>query len=343
MPAAGVLGRRVVALEGELGSSHLAGALVRDLAFLPVKNFLIKGLGPLNRRAADLAVLALGVGLQPHPGEVGGGLVILVLSPALEGVVVTLVAVEPDRQEQLRGVLHRGVRVAQNLVVRRRRMLPVRARGGHDLAHELVVRHVLVNLVANPAAERHRSLGAQVLPVHLQQVGPLVRPVVDELGRADQPVHQRLALGLRLRRIVQERPQVLGRGRQAGQVQIHPAHELGIGAEPRRLNLEPLPLGGHQFVNPAVGRRIVPHEPGPVAHHRERGGGIGPLEPGQNGGLSSAHGGHQPGAAGGGHLGIAALHERLAGHVAHLAVGVGGQHAHLLAAAQSLHHRLLGS
>ncbi len=63
---------------------------------------------------------------------------------------MTLVAVEPDPEEKVGRVLHRLLRGPEDLVVRRRRVLPVRPARGDDLPHELVVRGVRRHLLANP-------------------------------------------------------------------------------------------------------------------------------------------------------------------------------------------------
>ena len=105
-------------------------------------------------------------------------------------------------------------------------------RGRQDRADELVVRHVRGDLVANPLAERDRALDAQELAIDLEQVGPLVRPVLDEFGAADQLVDQLVALDPAVARVGQERPDVSAGGRQAGQVEVDAAEELGVGAEP---------------------------------------------------------------------------------------------------------------
>ena len=64
---------------------------------------------------------------------------------------------------------------------------PVAVRIDRD---ELVVGRVGRDLAPDPVAERHGALDVEELAVDLEQVGPLVRPVVDEIGAADQPVDQ---------------------------------------------------------------------------------------------------------------------------------------------------------
>ena len=67
-------------------------------------------LAPFDVGAAELLALELRVLRAVDLGEERGQLVVLVLRPALERMIVALVAVEAHGQEQLRRVLHRGVR-----------------------------------------------------------------------------------------------------------------------------------------------------------------------------------------------------------------------------------------
>ena len=129
-----------------MGADHLVGPDVDDLAFSRVGDDLEEGLGRLDVGAADHPALAGRVARQADLGEEGGCLVILVLRPALEGMIVALVAVESDPQEQLRRVFHGRRRVAEDLEIRRRGILPVRPGGCHDRADELVIGRVAGDL-----------------------------------------------------------------------------------------------------------------------------------------------------------------------------------------------------
>ena len=216
LAAGGLLVGLVVARERELGRRHLPGPLVLDLAARDVGDDLVERLPLFDGRGAKLLALACGIGLEPDLGEEGRGLVILVLRPALEGMVVALVAVEPDRHEQVRRVLHRLGGIAEDLEVRRRRVLAVRAAGRQDRAGELVVGRVPGHLIADPLAIGDGSFDAQELAVHVEQVGPLVGPVLDVLLAADQAVDQLLALGAGVAGVGQEgleRPPPRGEGR----------------------------------------------------------------------------------------------------------------------------------
>ena len=207
---------------------------MNDLALRLVADDLVERLRTFDARALDLAVAGGRVGLQLHAGEVSGRLVVLVLGPTLERMVVALVAIEPHGQEQVRGGLHRVGRLAKDLEVRGGRILAVRSGGGEDLLDELVVGRVGRQLAANPLPQGGGPFRPQVLAIDLQQVGPLVRPVLDEVVAADQPVDHLVALVRGVAPIVEKRPHLGGRRRQAGQIQIDAAEELGIGTQAPR-------------------------------------------------------------------------------------------------------------
>ena len=341
LSAATLLGRLVLGGKREGRRGDGAGAVVLRLAFGAVVNDLVQRLGPLDRRAADALVAGLVILLQADLREVGGRLVILILCPALERVVVALVAVEACGQKKVRCVLHDRVRFTQNLVVRGGRVVLVRAAGGDHFVGELVVWRVAGDLVANPFAELRRALGAEELAVHLQQVGPLVCPVVDVVFVADQFVDQLVALGPAVALVGGELADLLRAGRQAGQVEVYPAQELLVRGQAGRERLGALELGGDKFIGFVVGRNVLPLEAGAVAHHGHNGRGVRALVAGQHRRFASALGAHEAGLVGRGDVRVAGLDERLGGDVALLAVGVGGDDAHLLLVADLLHDRVL--
>ena len=83
-------------------------------------------------------------------------------------------------------------------------------------------------LAANPLPQGGGPFRSQVLAIDLQQVGPLVRPVLDEVVAADQPVDHFVALDAGVARVGQKRPDLGGRRRQAGQIEIDAAQEFGV-------------------------------------------------------------------------------------------------------------------
>ena len=162
---------------------------------------------------------------------------------------MAFVAVEPDGQEELGRVFHGRRGVAKDLEIGRRRVFPVRATRRQDGPDELVVRRVRGDLIVDPVAKSRRSLDAQEFAVDLKKVGPLVGPVIDELGAADQAIDQFVALDPAVALVGQELPHIIGRRRQPDEVQIDAADEIRVIREPGRKDLHPLPLGGHQFVD----------------------------------------------------------------------------------------------
>ena len=97
------------------------------VAFLRVFDDFIERLGIFHRRALNLFLFAVRIFFQGDLREGCGQMIILILSPALEWVVVTFVAIEPRGEEQVRGVLHRISRRAQNLPITRGGILAIRS------------------------------------------------------------------------------------------------------------------------------------------------------------------------------------------------------------------------
>ena len=122
-----------------------------------------------------------------------------------------------------------GRRVAVGPVEARRGVLPGRAQPGDDPPDHLVERRVARDLVAQPALEDPGSLLAHRLFFVAQQVGPLERPEIGELGPVDQAIDQLVSL-LRVA-IGQERPGLVGLGKPADRVEIGPPQEDRIAAD----------------------------------------------------------------------------------------------------------------
>ncbi len=81
-------------------------AFVLHLAGLFVTDDFVQRFTAFNRGFAQRLVAGCGVFLQVDLRKIRGHLVILVLGPALERMIVTLVAVEARGEEQVRGVFH---------------------------------------------------------------------------------------------------------------------------------------------------------------------------------------------------------------------------------------------
>ena len=189
------------------------GADVVELAARRIADHLDQRLRALDGAAAHLLAPVRRVFVARDAREVRGQLVVLVLSPFLERVVVALVAVEAHAEEQLGRVLHDRVGGAQHLVVARGRAGDVGSLGGQHVADELVVGLVLGDGLADVGAEGPRPRLAQELAVHLEQVGPFVGPMLDEVLAADEGIDELLALGPGRRRVGEE-GLGLGGGRQ---------------------------------------------------------------------------------------------------------------------------------
>ena len=275
---------------------------------------------PLKSRV----LLAIDLGVER------GQVVVLGLRPALERVVVALVAVEAHGQEQLRRVLHRRVRLAEDLVVAGRRVVEVRPRPRQDGVGELVVGHVVGDGLVDPVVVGLRSLHAEELAIHVEQVGPFVGPVIDVFGASDELVHQLVALDALRPGVGEEGADLVRLRRQAGQIESDAADELGVGADAAGQLLDQPQLVVDQRVDVVVRLHVLPAVAAAVAHDDDARSGVGAFVAGQDRRFAAADGRGRALAADRGHLVIAAVQERLGRHVAHLAVGERGVDGHLL-------------
>ena len=183
----------------------------------------------------------------------------------------------------------------------------------------------------------------KILAVDHQQVGPLVGPEIDVVVVADELVDQLIALDLRIALVVDERLNLLGRRRQAGEVEIHAADEFVVVALVGGQRFRALELGGDELVDLVVGRRVFPVEAGAIAHYGERRGGVLAFVADQGGRFAAAERFEQAGAIG--HrfddVRVAAFDERFARDVALAAVGIGRDDANLLPSADRFNDRIL--
>ena len=304
---------------GEARRDDRAGVGVLHLALVEVLHQLLVRTPALI--AADL-------------GEVRGELPVLVLGPALEGVVVALVAVEADAQEQLGRVLHREVRLALDAPEGGGRVVEGRAAGAEQVADELVVGPVARDLAPQPEAPGARALRADELGADLQEVRPAVGPVLDELRAAEQPPDELVALDVCLALVEEERLDRLRRGQSSRQVERHPPQELRVGAQAAGARAHGLELVVDELVDVAVLGAALPGPAVAVAHDEHARGGVGALVADEHGGLSSPNCGHDPALVDDGDLGVVRLEEGLAGHVTRAPVGQVGDHTHLLGRAR---------
>jgi hypothetical protein len=101
--------------ERKLGGEYLLRSVVDDAALACVRDHFVERLGHLDIRAADHPAVAGRIVSKADLSEIGGGLVILVLGPALERMIMAFVAVESEPEKQLVGILHGPCRIAQDL------------------------------------------------------------------------------------------------------------------------------------------------------------------------------------------------------------------------------------
>ena len=218
----------------------------------------------LGVRGDDLrpGLLALGIGgAGPlHLGEEGRQAVVVVLGPALEGMIVALGALDANAAEELGRRLHQFLRRAGDAVVVRRGVGEGVALRREQLPHDLVEWRVLFDLLAHPFPVRFGAFGLQGPPAVAQHVEPLQRPEVGVLGPLQQVVDQ---LGPLVRGGVgQELPGLVRRGQGTADVEVGPAQELRVVAQVRRLNVQQLVLGVDVPVHVVVLGGIGPGEAG---------------------------------------------------------------------------------
>ena len=182
-------------------------------------------------------------------GEEGGHLVVLVLGPALERVVVALGADHPHAHEELGRRLHRLLRIAGGAEVAGGRLIEGTAGGRDQFADELVVGPVLLDCLAQPAAESQHALVAHELPVAAQQVAPLECPVVDVRVARDHLVDQAAPFLLGGRVVGEECAHPFGARDLSGEVERGAAEEGGVVDRRRGQNLDPLELLVDQLVD----------------------------------------------------------------------------------------------
>src|SRR5262249_37620253 len=155
-------------------------------------------------------------------------------------VVVTPRALKADAEEDLADRLGGGHRVAIRAVEAGRRVLPGGALGRDDLPGELIERQVARDRVAQPALEDPYALVAHRLFFVAEQVGPLERPEIGKLRKADQTIDQPFAPGGIGR--AEEAARLIERGKTADGVEAGTPQERGVihrlrGIDPKCLEL----------------------------------------------------------------------------------------------------------
>ena len=132
---------------------------------------------------------------------------------------------------------------------------------------------------------------AQELAVDLKQVGPLVGPVVDVVGVADQAIDQLVALdlGCRACRPGTREPHRPSGGSPVRSSQTRRRNSASVQSSEGRIFIR-FHLAATRLVDLAVGGRLGPDEAGAVSHDGHGGGRVVPLEPRQHRRLAATHG-----------------------------------------------------
>ena len=201
--------------------------------------------------------------------------------------------------------------------------------GRHHFAGKAVPRFVVGHALPHPLVERpHRRLW-QPTGGDEQQVGPLVRPVIDVFRPLQQSIDQPVAAVGRF--IGQELAHLFRSGQRPGAVEEGAADELAVAAQRRRRQVQTLQLLQDQGVDEVVPGGSSEH----LQVHRLRQwrqdapGGDLVGEPDGDGRLAVAGHGRLALGIDGGHQVVAAVVLGPAGHVLHAAIGVPGPHGQL--------------
>ena len=152
---------------------------------------------------------------------------------------MTFVAVEPGRHKEMSRILHRLRRLAENLVVRSGGIFLVRTAGRQNLAGKGVVGRIVLYLLLNPFPQHLGADRTEKLPVDLQKVGPLVRPMLDKVRLPTNLSTSRRCT--RAGRLSSRKERRLRSRRKTGQIR-KPCEETQISAKIRGKNLHAFPL-----------------------------------------------------------------------------------------------------
>ena len=188
------------------------------------------------RVVVDIELALFGRDLALHAGEEADEAVVIVLRPAVEGMIMALRALHAHAGEDLRDVLRHGLGVVlalrQHGVEIDRGVGEIAAFAGDLRAHELIERDIALDLIVDPLVVFISCLaigaeGAVVIAAHHQGFGPLGGPQIGEFGAFEQVVDQARALVARV--VLEECEIVFGLGRQTDQIEIGAAQKDLVG------------------------------------------------------------------------------------------------------------------
>ena len=123
---------------------------------------------------------------EPDYREEGGHLVVLILSPLLEGVIMALGANHADPEEDLGGFFHGGFGFAGGAKVVGGGVVVRGAATGEEFASHLVVRLVGGDGLVDPFAETEGAFFTEELAGGLEEIAPFDGPMVGVGGARDQ-------------------------------------------------------------------------------------------------------------------------------------------------------------
>src|SRR5262249_46306506 len=160
----------------ETGPRHLAGSRVLHLR-LPVQPDQLLAV-ELMRVEPVTALIRQDLVL--HGCKKGSQAVVILLRPAVKGMIVAASALETEAEEHLADGFCSNLRVSQCAIEVCRRMAIGTAAGGKQFSRELVQRFVVGNALPEPLVEYLHALPVEHLFFNAEQVRPLLRP---ELGK----------------------------------------------------------------------------------------------------------------------------------------------------------------
>src|SRR5262249_22016020 len=209
-----------------------------------------------------------------HRAEESSELVKIILAPLLVRVMMTPRAFESCAKKQLAEYRREISRLAPITVNYRGAVPMVRSFREQNFTHELIVRFVLSEAVAQPLIEDKHTFHAHAIGVRAEQVSPFVSPVIRVFGPDEKTIDERAApcetcfgrlAGRRSRRSLRSLPagrrqhvkklaDLLRRRQHANRVEGSAPDELSVRAQVRREQTEPLELRVGQVVDEIVAR-----------------------------------------------------------------------------------------
>ena len=118
---------------------------------------------------------------------------------------------------------------------------------GDDLPHELIPRRVFGHLAAQPIVISLESVGAKFFAANQKQIGPTIRPVINELRPREELIDELVALVFD--GAGEEGFGLGGRGQRADHIKMRAPGELAVRARRRGFEVELAQLREHELVD----------------------------------------------------------------------------------------------